>query len=149
AGGAVGMFVDSDPARRLALHAELLLAWPRFASSNVPVPFTVSSGSIEVPILARVRAASMRRARVWIEGGPQLAWIRSVNQRSGTVETDVSDLIKDVDAAAAFGGAIEWSAGAGAVVLDLRVSVGLRNLSATPGRELKSRAMTGLVGYRF
>jgi len=148
-GAAVGLSVDAATVRPLALHAELLLAWPRFASSNVPVPFTVSSRSIEVPVLARVRVASTPRARVWLEGGPQLAFIRSVTQRSAVAETDVSDLIKDVDAAAVFGGAIGWDAARGALVLDVRVAIGARNLAETAGRDLKSRAFTALVGFRF
>jgi hypothetical protein len=58
-------------------------------------------------------------------------------------------LIKDVDAAAVFGGAIGWDAGRGALVLDVRVAIGARNLAETAGRDLKSRAFTALVGFRF
>jgi hypothetical protein len=44
---------------------------------------------------------------------------------------------------------VEVPAGRGALLIDARVVIGLRNLWEQPGPTVKSRAFAALVGYRF
>jgi hypothetical protein len=149
AGAAVGAFVGGADERRVTPRIEALLTWRQFNATNVPQPFRVRSRSIEVPLLMRVRVASGRAGRFWVDAGPQIAAITSVTQITGTTRTDISDQIRNVDVAAAVGGELERALGSGAILFGVRAIMGRHNLSESPTRSLESRAFATLIGYRF
>jgi len=148
-GGAFGAFATTAAGRRIGLQAEALLTWRRFALGESGEIFHVSSRSIEVPLLLRIRAVSGQHGSLWIHAGPQVAGIFGVTQTYRGVSSDVSDRIKNVDVAGVLGVGTERAAGHGAVTFDARAVIGLRDLSESSDVSFKSRGFVALAGYRF
>jgi hypothetical protein len=149
AGATAGGFVAFEAGRRLRVQAEVLYAERRFSSAGLPIAFTVRSRGVEVPLLVQLIAASPRRVRPMVYAGPYLSAVSRVRQRSAGQWVDISDRIVDVDAGVTAGGGVEVSAGRGAVVVEARASIGLRELNEAPPPEFRSRAFGLLLGYRF
>jgi hypothetical protein len=146
--GAVGgVFVTIDLGSRARLQPELLFGQRRFAASNFPID--VATSGVELPILVQVVLGSSNRVKPVLVFGPQLNLIAKVTQSSALGETDISDDIANVDAALTIGAGVDIAAGGGAVVFDVRVSFGMKDLSTTEGPALKSRGTLVLAGYRF
>ena len=107
------------------------------------------SRTVDVPILVVSRWRTDQRTRPLLFGGPYLSLIAKSTQTLGGVESNLSSLLKETDAGVAFGGGLEIAARRGAVVLDTRVAMGLRNLSEMDEVTLKARTVMVSFGYRF
>lgn len=149
AGGTIGGFVGWAVTGIVRIQPEVLVTTRRFWARNVGSPFGISATGVEVPLLVHFRFPEGRRAQAVLFAGPQLGAIANVTQAMGQTETDISDQVKDLDVGATFGGGVELPAGPGALVLDVRISLGLRNLSESSDPSFKSRAALVLAGYRF
>jgi len=149
AGVTGGGFVTVGLGRYWRVQLEALYAERRFRSSGLPVEIAVRSRGVEVPLLLQVTAPEGRRVRPLAFAGPQLSIVSAVRQTVGGVSTDISDQVADLDAAAAAGIGLEVATGRGAVVVDARVVIGLKELNESPPPEYRSRAFTLLLGYRF
>ncbi len=149
AGATAGGFVAVEIGRRLRLQAEVLYAERRFSSAGLPIAFSVRSRVVEVPLLVQVIAGSQRRVRPMVYAGPYLSVVSRVRQRSAGQSVDISDRIVDLDAGVTAGGGFEVATGRGAVIVDVRTSIGLKELSEGPPPEFRSRAFGLLLGYRF
>lgn len=148
-GGVVGGFLGVDLGRQVRLQPEVYWSVRRFAASDVPTPFAVTSKGVEVPILVQVRVPDAGAWQATLFAGPQLSFVTSVEQEVGTMTTDISDLIEDRDVGFAFGAGFERALATGALVADVRAVIGTRNLNRQGSPSLKSRAIQLLVGYRF
>jgi hypothetical protein len=149
AGATGGGFVTVGLGRYWRVQLEALYAERRFRSSGLPVEIAVRSRGVEVPLLLQLAAPEGRRVRPLAFAGPQVSVVSSVRQTIGGVDTDISDDVLDLDGAAVAGVGVEIAAGRGAVVIDGRFVVGLKELNETPPPEYRSRAFTLLLGYRF
>ena len=127
----------------------MLLTARRFTATTAVTSFSVTTIGVEVPLLVHLRVPSARRWQATLFAGPQVGFIPSVTQEVDGTRTDIADDIRDVDLGVVVGGGIEVLAGRGAVVLDARVSVGLRDVSASASPAFRSRAFLALIGYRF
>jgi len=148
-GATAGGFVTLALGRVARLQLEALYAERRFRSSGLPVEIAVRSRGVEVPLTLQVVAPSGRRVRPLVFAGPQLSVVSAVRQTVGGVSSDIADRVAELDIAATAGVGLEIGAGRGAVVVDGRVVIGLRELNEAPPPEYRSRAFTLLVGYRF
>lgn len=149
AGATGGGFVTVGIGRYWRLQLEALYAERRFRSSGLPVEIAVRSRGVEVPLLLQLAAPEGRRVRPLAFAGPQVSIVSAVRQMVGGVATDISDRVADLDVAAAAGLGLEVAAGRGAVVVDGRLVIGLKELNEGPPPEYRSRAFTLLLGYRF
>jgi hypothetical protein len=80
--------------------------------------------------------------------GPQLAFIGRTRQTFGGLEEDVSDDVRDFDVEVLLGGGLGLRAGRGRATMELRYSIGLRNLDETEN-DIKIRSLQLLLGYQF
>ncbi|MGE0813416.1 MAG: outer membrane beta-barrel protein [Vicinamibacterales bacterium] len=149
AGAIGGGFVGVTLGRAVRIQVEVLPAERRFSSKGTPVSFDIRSRGLEVPLLLQVGRLSEARVRPLLFVGPQLNFISRVVQRVEGGETDLTDSVAGTDLAITFGGALEIAAGRGAVVLEVRASVGTSQLNETSPPSFSSRAAGLLVGYRF
>jgi hypothetical protein len=148
-GGAVGGFIDFGSARVVGFRPEVLVTWRRFTLSDVQERRRTGSTSVEVPLLIVLRTTNASGARGVFFAGPQLNFITDVWQELEGTRIDIDEAIKDSDAGITFGGGVDIPAGRGALVLDARVMIGLRNLWEQSGASVKSRGFAALAGYRF
>jgi hypothetical protein len=142
-----GAFVGIRLNDRFFVQPELLISNRRFTIQN-EAGINVRSRSIEVPILLNARLALSGRVRPVLFAGPQFGRITKVTQTFAGRTTDISDQIKDGDGGVVFGGGVEIGLGRGALTVDARGSIGMRNVG-TGSTEIKSRAFMLLGGYRF
>jgi hypothetical protein len=149
AAATAGGFVAVALGRRLRVQAEVLYAERRFSSAGLPNVFSVRSRGVEVPLIVQVIAATPRRVRPMAYAGLFVTAISRVRQTADGQSVDISDQIVDVDAGLTAGGGVEVAAGRGAVVVEARASIGLRELHQAPPPEYRSRAFGLLLGYRF
>jgi hypothetical protein len=149
AGGAIGGFVDFASGGIVGFRPEVLVTWRRFTLSDLGEGRRTGSTSIEVPLLLCVRTANTSGTRGVFFAGPQLSFLTAVWQDVEGRRVDLDEAIEDMDAALAIGGGVEVPAGRGALVIDGRVVIGLRNLWEEPGPSVKTRAFAALIGYRF
>jgi hypothetical protein len=143
-----GAFVTIRITDRLFVQPELLISNRRFTIQN-EAGINVRSRSIEVPILVGARLALSGRVRPVLFAGPQFGRIAKVTQTFAGRTADISDQIKDGDGGMVIGGGIEVGAGRGAVSVDARASLGMKDVNAASGPSIKSRAFMLLGGYRF
>jgi hypothetical protein len=148
-GGALGGSIALDLGRGVRFEPEILFTTRRFSSSGVAVPFAVSARAIEIPLLFHVGFPQGRTVRALLSAGPLVGVITNVTQIENSIESDVSDNVERIDAGIAVGGGVEISAGRGVLVIEVRSSIGLRQLNKTADPELKSRALFTLIGVRF
>jgi hypothetical protein len=148
-GAAIGTFVGVALGQRVRLQPEVWFVNRRFSAVEIAPPFGVSSRSLEVPVLVQVRFPDGRRAQAFLCAGPQLTIIGKVTQALAQGESDISDRIKNVDVGVAFGGGLERGLGRGALVIEARVTIGLRDVNAAPEGAMMGRGVLGTIGYRF
>jgi hypothetical protein len=148
AGPTLGGFVAVDLGRGVRIQPELLWVASRFSASDVPFPFTVTSRSFEVPLLAQVRFPSGGRTQALVFAGPQFSFIGAVHSR-GQERVDLSAEIRNHDLGIAFGGGVQRALTKGAIDVEIRMSMGSRNLYERGEGTLKARAVMALLGYRF
>src|SRR5262249_37920937 len=129
AGGAVGGFIAFDLGPQVRLETDLLWAGARFTVTSGPAPIAVSSRSIQLPVLFHVRFPSQRPTQAFVVAGPQFTMIGKITQSASGVVIDVSDAVKNADVGAAFGAGLERRTGAGALSVEARTTIGMRNLS--------------------
>ncbi|MEZ5291873.1 MAG: outer membrane beta-barrel protein [Vicinamibacterales bacterium] len=149
AGAIGGGFLGVMLGRSARVQLEVLASERRFSAKGTPVPFDIRSRGLEVPLLLQLGRLSEGRVRPVVFVGPQLTVISSVVQRREGAETDLGDAVADTDVAFTVGGALEVAAGRGALVIDVRATIGTAQLSVTPPPSFTSRAAAVLVGYRF
>ncbi|MGD9904806.1 MAG: porin family protein [Vicinamibacterales bacterium] len=149
AGATAGVFLGTTLGRLGRFQVEALFAERRFRSSGLPVEIAVRSRGLEVPLLVQLVAPAGRRVRPLVFAGPQLSLISSVRQTASGQSIDLSDRVVDLDVAATFGAGLEVAAGRGALVVDGRAVIGLRQLHAAAPPTYRSRAFALLLGYRF
>lgn len=105
---------------------------------------------VEVPLLARI-SKRMPRVTVYAAAGPALAWRVAAKSRtvfSGTTEEiDLAEDVEPFDLGLAAGGGVE----AGMFVVDVRYTLGLRDIDAdkSDAVTIKTRAVSLSAGIRF
>lgn len=105
---------------------------------------------VEVPLLARI-SKRMPRVTVYAAAGPALAWRVAAKSRtvfSGTTEEiDLAEDVEPFDLGLAAGGGVE----AGMFVIDVRYTLGLRDVDAdtSDAVTIKTRAVSLSAGIRF
>lgn len=105
---------------------------------------------VEVPLLARI-SKRMPRVTVYAAAGPALAWRVAAKSRtvfSGTTEEiDLAEDVEPFDLGLAAGGGVE----AGMFVIDVRYTLGLRDIDAdkSDAVTIKTRAVSLSAGIRF
>lgn len=134
---------------RVRVQTELNFATMRFSLASPVGTIGVSSRAVDVPVLVVGRWRSASRTRPFAFGGPYFRFLSGVTQSLNSVETDISDQIKNTDAGAVVGGGVEIGAGKGAVVLDARFTFGLRDVSEAAETTFKPRVFMASFGYRF
>ena len=149
AGAVIGGFAGVTVAPHIRLQAEVLFSNRRFSAADPTIDAKVRSRSTEVPLLIVVQGRGGQRVRPMVYAGPQFSFISTVKQTVSGIETDMSDRIKNTDAGVTAGGGLEIANDRGAILIDVRVNVGLRNLNEDTEPSVKSRAFMMLVGYRF
>ena len=149
AGAVIGGFAGVTVTPHIRLQAEVLFSNRRFSAADPTIDAKVRSRGTEFPLLIVVQGRDSQRVRPMVYAGPQFSIISTVKQTVSGIETDMSDRIKNTDAGVTAGGGLEIVNARGAVVIDLRVNVGLRNLNEDTEPSVKSRAFLMLVGYRF
>lgn len=148
-GVAVGAFVGMTVGKGFSFQPEVLLTSRRFSATVPATSFRVVTTGIEVPLLLHLRVPTTRRWQATLFAGPQVGFIPSVTQVVDGVRTSIADEIRDVDLGAVVGGGLELLVGRGALVVDARVTLGLRNVSESAAPRFRSRAFLALIGYRF
>jgi hypothetical protein len=128
---------------------EVWFALRRFTSSDFPLPLAAESRSLEVPLLMVKVLRAAGRTHPMLFGGPQLSYLITVKQTVGSQQSDITNDFDAVDGGITFGGGLEIDAARGALVIEARANVGLRDLSKVPETSVRSRAFFGLLGYRF
>lgn len=135
--------------KNLRLQPELIFTTRRLTLASPFGDIGVSSRTVDVPVLVVGRWRADARTRPLLFAGPSFAFISGVTQAMGSTETDISDQIKNVDAGIVIGGGAEIGVRRGAIVLDARFSLGLRDLSEASETTFKSRTVMASFGYRF
>ena len=148
-GPVIGGFAGVTITPQLRLQAEVLFSNRRFSAADVTIDAKVRSRGVEVPILFVLQGRESERVRPMIYAGPQFSIISKVTQTVSGVETDMSDRIKDTDVGVTAGGGLEIANGRGAFVIEVRATVGLKDLNEDANPSIKSRAFMMLAGYRF
>jgi hypothetical protein len=131
------------------MQAELFFSTRRFSSPSPAGDIEVSSRAFDVPILLMTRWRPDGRVHPLLFGGPYVAFISRTTQTVGSTKTDLDEQIKGVDAGALVGLGVEAGTGRGAVVLEVRYALGMRDLSEAAETTFKSRAFMASFGYRF
>lgn len=149
AGAMVGLFAGIDLHPVIRLQPEIYWSVRRFSATGVPTEFSVTATGVELPLLLQLRVPRQSGARFVAFAGPQLNLIRGVTQEVGNLQIEIDDQVEDADIALAFGAGVERALARGAIVADVRVALGTRNLNTAAGPEQKARAVQVLVGYRF
>jgi hypothetical protein len=148
-GGALGGFVSLTVAPGVTFQPEVLLTTRRFSVFEAATPFSVAATSVEIPLLVHLKVPRQGQVQAALFAGPVVAAIAEVEQAIGETRSDISDHIETLDAGLAFGGGIEFQLPHGAVLFDIRIAIGVRELNENPGPSFNSRAVMALVGYRF
>lgn len=148
-GVAAGAFVGVTVGKGFSFQPEVLLTSRRFSATIPVTSFSVTTTGIEVPLLVHLRVPATRRWQATLFTGPQVGFVPSVTQVVDGVRTNIAHQIRDVDLGAVVGGGLEVLAGRGALVVDARVTLGLRNVSESAAPRYGSRAFLVLLGYRF
>jgi len=156
-GFVLGAFITSSVGPLLSLQPELLLTWKggetdEVLGSQAKVRLTY----LEVPILLKL-SPSRGRVRPAFLVGPAISLLLDGNSRArtpfGTVESDITDEIETLDLGLVFGGSLEVGAGRGAVVVDIRYTLGLLDIDerreGENQRELRNRVLTLSLGFLF
>jgi Outer membrane protein beta-barrel domain len=131
------------------VQAEVLFTSRRFSSASPFGDIDVSSSAVDVPVLVVGRWRQGSRTRPLLLAGPYVAFIVKSTQTVGATKTDIGDQIKGTDLGALLGLGVEIAARRGAVVLETRFAVGLRDLSEASETTFKSRTVMVSFGYRF
>lgn len=154
-----GGFVVVDPANPLAFQIEALYA-QKGASSDVPGLDGVEVDYLEVPVLVKFQLPFGGQVLPVAYGGPTFALKlrEEVNTFGGFDVTDfVGDAFETFDAGFALGGGVDLQnvSSLGTVVVDLRYTIGLSNLSdrfnigGTDADDLQNRVFSLMVGLLF
>jgi len=146
-GPAIGGFATFQLTETVSLQPELLFTAPRFKSPDFGPGLAVRARAVEMPVLLQKQLRL--RSHPVLFAGPNISFITRVTQEFDNVRSDISKEIRNVDIGVVAGGRFEVSTGRGAVLLEGRVNVGFRDLSASPDTSMNSRAFVGLFGYRF
>lgn len=133
----------------IRLQPELLISNRKFVGETPGGEVSISSRVIDVPVLLSVRGNSGGKVHPTFAAGPYLSFISSTTQTFGGVETNIDDQLKGTDAGAMIGAGLEVDVTRGALVVDVRYVLGLRNIATTDGVTYKSRSWLASVGYRF
>lgn len=133
----------------IRLQPELVVSARKFTGRTPGGDVAISSRVIDVPVLAVVRGNAGGKVHPTFAVGPYLSFISNTTQTFGGVETSIDDQLKSTDAGAVVGAGLEFDVARGAVVIDVRYALGLRNIATTAGVTYKSRSWLASVGYRF
>ena len=131
------------------IQPELLFTEPRFGSSDFPLPLTVESRAFEVPVLLVKQFSTTRRTRPIVYAGPRFGFITSIAQTVGHTRSDISNEFRSVDVRVALGGGVEVAAGRGAVTIEGRANIGIRDVSKATDNTTRTQSIVGLFGVRF
>jgi hypothetical protein len=143
-----GLGVSVPLGDRFSLEPELLYAKLRFSSKSFDPEIQVSAQAFLVPVLFMLHWNRDASLSPHVTAGPQLVFVDRAEQTVEGLETDVSDLVHDLDVELVIGAGVGIRAGRGRATVELRYAIGLRNLDTT-GNDLKIRSVQALVGYRF
>jgi hypothetical protein len=148
-GMSLGAAGGVDLGHTVRFQPELMLSNRKFKSLAGSTTVHVESRTIDVPLLLTAHATTGGRIQPMIYAGPQLNFLSKATQTVGATTTDLKDQFRTVDVNLTVGGGVEIGAGRGAVTLEGRASLGLRDLSVDTTNTLKTRAVLVLAGYRF
>jgi hypothetical protein len=149
-GAAFGGFVTFAVSPSIRIQPELLVVANRLTTNLSSLTGHVSFTSVEFPVLVRAAVAKSGRSAFVLLGGVQPAYMGTVRQKLEGIEMELSEEIKNFNLSLVFGGGLEFSAGPGALTVDVRTSIGVRELSTdTNFLSAKSRSIAVLAGYRF
>lgn len=148
-GMSAGVAGGFDLGHNLRFQPELLLSNRKFKSPAGSTTVHVEARTFDVPLLLAAHATTSGRVQPMIYAGPQLNFRSKVTQKVGTSTTDLKDEFRALDLNLTVGGGVEIGTGRGAVILEGRANLGLRDLSVDTTNKIKTRAFLLLAGYRF
>lgn len=134
----------------LRIQPELFWIRRRFASPVQPTgKIAFTADAVDLPVLVVARFRSGEKARPSLFAGPFVSFISNATQTFAGVKTDLDAQIKSSDAGVTFGFGVDVGAGRGALVIDTRFAVGLRDISEPAETRIATRAFMASFGYRF
>ena len=131
------------------VQPELIIATKNFSAATPIGTIDVDSRSVDVPVLLVARMNREGRVRPLLFAGPYFAFISKATQRVDEVETDIKDQLTGTDSGVVFGAGLDIAAGRGAVLIDVRYALGLKDISESSTTTFKSRTWMFSLGYRF
>jgi len=131
------------------IQSELLFTEARFGSSDFPLPLTVESRAFDVPVLLVKQFSTTRRTRPIVYAGPRFGFITSIAQTVGPTRSDISNEFRSVEVGVTVGAGVEITAGRGAVTIEGRSNIGIRDVSKATDNTTRTRSIVGLFGVRF
>jgi hypothetical protein len=149
AGLAIGGSAAITIGPTIRLQPELLFTEPRFGSSDFALPLTIKSRAVDVPVLLVKQFSTTRRTRPSVYAGPRFGFISSITQTVGQTRSNITDDFKSVDIGVAFGAGAEIAARRGAVTIEGRANIGIRDVSKASDNTTRTRSIVGLLGVRF
>jgi hypothetical protein len=132
------------------LQPEVFWIRRRFESPVQPTgKIAFTADAIDLPVLLVARFRSGEKARPSLFAGPFFSFISDVTQTFNGVKTDLTPQIKATDSGVTFGFGVDVAAGRGAMVVDTRLAIGLRDISEPAATRIYTRAFMASIGYRF
>ncbi|MEM9822365.1 MAG: porin family protein [Bacteroidota bacterium] len=113
---------------------------------------------LDVPVLFKYRFGNPRAISGYAIAGPSVGYLLSVKEKdnisnqSQSLEFTEDDGIRRVELSMVIGAGVNFAAGPGSILVDLRYNLGLSNLSNDVNfseTSLQNRALNMTIGYRF
>jgi len=146
AGFVGGVFARYGLSDRWSLEPEALFTMRGAEFSVDEIETEQQTNYIEIPVLARIAWGHDAMFRPSLFAGPSVGFLLK-NRIVDGAEIDLKDGSNDVDAGGIVGAALDYSLGAGVLVLDARYEMGL--VSWSPDLSARNSTLSFTLGYGF
>lgn len=153
-GFAGGGFLAIDASEQIRIQPELLYTMKGAKDEEQGIDVKLKLNYLEVPVLVKWMIPTQGTVLPSLFIGPAAAFNMSakVSGEEGgiSIDIDIKDEVKDIDFGLIFGGGLDFAAGSGNFILDVRYTLGLSSIDDTDyDDDVKNGAFSAMIGYAF
>ena len=147
-----GGFLGIQASDQIIIQLELLYAMKGTKVDEIGLELKVKLNYIETPILIKWMFPTEGNVKpsLFIGGAPAFLVSAKAEADIGgvAVEADIKDFTKRFDFGVVFGGGLDFAAGSGTFVIDVRYTLGLTSVDDTGfDKDVKNKAFSASIGY--
>ena len=151
-GFTAGAFLNIGTSGQISIQPELLYTMKGAKDDVLGLEEKLKLNYIEVPILIKWTSPSEGTIRPNLFIGPAPAFLMSAKFEETfggvLVEIDIKDEVKSFDFGVVFGGGLDFAAGSGSFVIDIRYTLGLTSVDDSGfDADLKNKVFSASIGY--